>query len=82
MQVECPRKLRSGVYVQQAFDRRLPDAQWEKACVGSKCTVKIQTVTSRPDELFQISGLNHLYLSIKYLSTRSLIRLIQAQMSG
>ena len=33
MQVECPRKLRSGVYVQQAFDRRLPDAQWEKACV-------------------------------------------------
>jgi len=27
MQVECPRKLRSGVYVQQAFDRRLPDAR-------------------------------------------------------
>ena len=41
MQVECPRKLRSGVYVQQAFDRRLTDALWEKACVMSNVHTKL-----------------------------------------
>ena len=52
MQVECPRKLRSGVYVQQAFDRRLPDAQWEKACVAGCIICEIEIALGMPMVLY------------------------------